>query len=176
MNLPERDFQGVSSFAKKKWKKSPSAKRWRYSRREVFSPNKRIFFIPRKWRVTVRTKYEYCSNVSVCLHRIYVQLFRVTSTTRKNPKIFFFVFQVHSHYFFVQSVKHLSVSVKKFFKTKFLYILKVMRLFGLLPFLLQVHAQTPRCLIIEEAANGWKSLTSPDYPKKFSPHTQCIYR
>lgn len=51
-----------------------------------------------------------------------------------------------------------------------------MRLFGLLPFLLQVHAQTPRCLIIEEAANGWKSLTSPDYPKKFSPHTQCIYR
>lgn len=51
-----------------------------------------------------------------------------------------------------------------------------MRLFGLLPFLLQVHSQTPRCLIIEEAANGWKSLTSPDYPKKFSPHTQCIYR
>jgi hypothetical protein len=49
-------------------------------------------------------------------------------------------------------------------------------LFGLLPFLLQVHAQTPRCLIIEDAANGWKSLTSPDYPKKFSPHTQCIYR
>lgn len=46
----------------------------------------------------------------------------------------------------------------------------------MLPFLLQVHAQSPRCLIIEEAANGWKSLTSPDYPKKFSPHTQCIYR
>jgi len=51
-----------------------------------------------------------------------------------------------------------------------------MRLFWLVPFLLQVKAQTPRCLIIEEAENGWKSLTSPDYPKKFSPHTQCIYR
>lgn len=49
-------------------------------------------------------------------------------------------------------------------------------LIWLIPFLLQVNAQTPGCLIIEEAANGWKSLTSPDYPKKFSPHTQCIYR
>jgi len=52
-----------------------------------------------------------------------------------------------------------------------------MRLICMLPFLLQaVDAVSPRCLIIEEAANGWKSLTSPDYPKKFSPHTQCIYR
>lgn len=32
------------------------------------------------------------------------------------------------------------------------------------------------CLIIEEAQNGWKSLTSPDYPKQFNPNTQCIYR
>jgi len=46
----------------------------------------------------------------------------------------------------------------------------------MVPFLLEVRAQTPKCLIIEEAANGWKSLTSPDYPKKFSPNTQCIYR
>jgi len=51
-----------------------------------------------------------------------------------------------------------------------------MRVVWFVPFLLQVRATTPRCLIIEEAANGWKSLTSPDYPKKFSPHTQCIYR
>lgn len=51
-----------------------------------------------------------------------------------------------------------------------------MRLFWMVPFLLEVRAQTPKCLIIEEAANGWKSLTSPDYPKKFSPNTQCIYR
>jgi hypothetical protein len=32
------------------------------------------------------------------------------------------------------------------------------------------------CLVVEEAANGWKSLTSPDYPKQFNPNTQCIYR
>ncbi|CBY21579.1 unnamed protein product [Oikopleura dioica] len=32
------------------------------------------------------------------------------------------------------------------------------------------------CLIMEEAANGWKSLTSPDYPKKFNPNAECVYR
>ena len=32
------------------------------------------------------------------------------------------------------------------------------------------------CLIIEQAADGWKSLTSPDYPKQFNPNTECIYR
>lgn len=32
------------------------------------------------------------------------------------------------------------------------------------------------CLIVEEAADGWKSLTSPDYPKQFNPKTECIYR
>lgn len=32
------------------------------------------------------------------------------------------------------------------------------------------------CLIVEEAQDGWKSLTSPDYPKQFNPNTQCIYR
>lgn len=50
-----------------------------------------------------------------------------------------------------------------------------MRLLGL-TLLLQTIDATPKCLIIEEAADGWKSLTSPDYPKKFSPFTQCIYR
>lgn len=29
---------------------------------------------------------------------------------------------------------------------------------------------------MEEAANGWKSLTSPDYPKKFNPNAECVYR
>jgi len=60
-------------------------------------------------------------------------------------------------------------------------VLKQQKVMGyklLLPFLLQQAEATvtPKCLIIEQAENGWKSLTSPDYPKKFSPHTQCIYR
>ena len=47
----------------------------------------------------------------------------------------------------------------------------------LLPLLLvgATFAAEP-CLIVEEAQDGWKSLTSPDYPKQFNPNTQCIYR
>jgi len=39
-----------------------------------------------------------------------------------------------------------------------------------------VTQATQPCLIVEEAQNGWKSLTSPDYPKQFNPNTECIYR
>ena len=45
-----------------------------------------------------------------------------------------------------------------------------------LPLLLSTTQAAEPCLIVEEAANGWKSLTSPDYPKQFNPNTQCIYR
>lgn len=46
-----------------------------------------------------------------------------------------------------------------------------------MPLLLASTTQAAEpCLIIEEAQNGWKSLTSPDYPKQFNPNTQCIYR
>lgn len=48
----------------------------------------------------------------------------------------------------------------------------------LLPLLMvgAAHAAAAPCLIVEEAQDGWKSLTSPDYPKQFNPNTQCIYR
>jgi len=47
----------------------------------------------------------------------------------------------------------------------------------LVPLLLASTTQAAEpCLIIEQAQNGWKSLTSPDYPKQFNPNTQCIYR
>jgi hypothetical protein len=41
--------------------------------------------------------------------------------------------------------------------------------------LLSPSKANPGCIIIEEATSGWKSLTSPDYPKKFNAQTQCMY-